>query len=84
MDIEFVEPVATCRVKVGVFTFVTPTGNHDTANFFVSCETDSDDPVVEARNLETYNTQLTDEWERLVDEGYTQITYVEVVPSPIC
>ena len=79
----FVEPVATCRVKVGVFTF-TQNGTEGTAEFSVICEGPSDDDCVCARNMQAYNSQLTDEWTRLEEEGYRNIRFLEIEPFPLC
>lgn len=80
MKLEINEPVEICKVKVGVFSFTTPEGKDDTGDFYVSCEGVSPDLEIRARNLEVYNTQLTDEWIRLEASGYTNIKYLEDEP----
>lgn len=77
-NLEFVEPVDDCRLKTGTFYYVDPSGASQTSDFYVKVCTDDRD-----RQMEEYNDQFTDEWERLSSINCTSIRYEESDPFPI-
>lgn len=83
MDLIISDPVQNCRIKMGVFSFTLPNGQHDTADFFILCEDSPNCAEVYARRMDAYNEQFTEGWERLESEGYTNISYLEEVPFPL-
>jgi len=76
--LEFVEEKNDCQVKVGSFTYLDKTQKLVTADFFINTCIDD-----QSKRVSDYNEQLTDEWDRLFNEGFTQIAYNEISPSPI-
>lgn len=74
----FEEPQDTCEIKVGAFFWMTPTGELCDADFYLkTCARD------QPKQVDDLNQQLTDEWQRLENQGNTKIRYQEIIPSPI-
>ncbi len=77
----FKEPIADCKVKVGVFT-CSREGVKEEMDFCVECEKALTEEDV-SRNIDQYNRQLEDEWGSLTDRGYKVLAYKEVSPCPL-
>jgi len=77
--LEYTEPVPTCDVKVGTFYWTDRSGEKFDADFYVRTCDDSD----QEKRVEDYNEQYTDEYCRLINEGYTNVVFIEATPNPI-
>lgn len=75
----FPEPQNICEVKVGKFSYLTHTGELVTVDFSIKTCGDDD----QEKRVSDYNEQLTDEWQRLFDEGHSSIRFEELTPNPI-
>jgi hypothetical protein len=76
--IEFPEPINTCDVKVGTFFYLNHKGELLSAEFSINTCQDN-----QSKRVNDYNEQLTNEWDRLFDEGFTNIRFEELTPNPI-
>jgi hypothetical protein len=76
--LEFVEPVEVCEIKAGTFYWTDPQGEQVEAEFYVKTCDESDN----AKQVDDYNEQYTDEFTKLIQDGCTNIRFVEVTPSP--
>ncbi len=71
----------------GIFTFSRSDGVPDTAEFYVRCEprprlSDPDFTSIMDRRNDALNEQFTAAWQKLIDDGFTNIHYIPVKPDP--
>ncbi len=77
--LEYSEPAVTCEIHAGTFHWTNPAGEQCDAEFFVTTCAEED----KAKRVNDLNEQFTDEWERLIATGNTNVRYIDVTPNLI-